>query len=69
MTHNTPNYMNKLKIKKHENVEKKKGGKRKILNCSVEIKGEEAVKNYEIFGELGKGAYGTVRMGIDKRTG
>ena len=35
MTHNTPNYMNKLKIKKHENVEKKKGGKRKILNCSV----------------------------------
>jgi MAP/microtubule affinity-regulating kinase len=26
------------------------------------------MKNYEIFGELGKGAYGVVRMGVDKRT-
>lgn len=32
---NAPNYMNKLKIKKHENLEKKKGGKKRILNCSV----------------------------------
>jgi MAP/microtubule affinity-regulating kinase len=24
--------------------------------------------HYEIFGELGKGAYGIVRMGVDKRT-
>ncbi len=27
------------------------------------------MKKYEIFGELGKGAYGIVRMGVDKRTG
>lgn len=67
--HNAPNYMNKLKIKKHENLEKKKGGRKRLLNCNVEIKLEESVRNYEIFGELGKGAYGTVRMGIDRRTG
>lgn len=38
-TNNAPNYMNKLKIKKHENQEKKKVVKKKILNCDVEIKG------------------------------
>jgi hypothetical protein len=27
------------------------------------------MKKYEIYGELGKGAYGIVRMGIDKTTG
>ena len=61
---NTPNYLNKLKIKKNE----RKVVKKKILNCNVEIKGEETIKFYEIFGELGKGAYGIVRMGIDRRT-
>lgn len=43
--------------------------KKKLLTCNVEIKNEEAIKFYEIFGELGKGAYGIVRMGIDRRTG
>ena len=64
-TQNTPNYLNKLKIKKNE----RKATKKKILNCQVEIKSEETIKFYEIFGELGKGAYGIVRMGIDRRTG
>ena len=64
---NAPNYLNKLKIKKHEHMEKKKT-KKKLLNCVVEIKSEENIKFYEIFGELGKGAYGLVRMGIDRRT-
>ena len=64
---NAPNYLNKLKIKKHEHMEKKKM-KKKLLNCVVEIKSEENIKFYEIFGELGKGAYGLVRMGIDRRT-
>ena len=26
------------------------------------------MKKYEIFGELGKGAYGVVRMGVEKKT-
>lgn len=26
------------------------------------------MSHYEIYGELGKGAYGIVRMGLDKRT-
>lgn len=65
---NAPNYLNKLKIKKNEHLEKKKPKKR-LLNCQVEIKTEEVIKFYEIFGELGKGAYGLVRMGIDRRTG
>jgi serine/threonine protein kinase len=68
-TQNAPNYINKLKIKKTENIEKRKNVKKKLLNCNVEIKNEEAIKFYEIFGELGKGAYGTVHMGIDRRTG
>lgn len=41
-TQNTPNYLNKLKIKKNE----RKVGKRKILNCEVEIKSEETIKFY-----------------------
>lgn len=65
---NAPNYLNKLKIKKNEHLEKKKP-KKKLLDCQVEIKTEQAIKFYEIFGELGKGAYGLVRMGIDRRTG
>lgn len=66
---NAPNYLNKLKIKKNQNLEKRKTVKKRILNCNVEIKSQEAIKFYEIFGELGKGAYGIVRMGIDRRTG
>ena len=27
------------------------------------------MKKYEIFGELGKGAYGVVRMGVEKKNG
>ena len=64
-TQNTPNYLNKLKIKKNE----RKATKKKLLNCNYEIKSEETIKFYEIFGELGKGAYGIVRMGIDRRSG
>jgi serine/threonine protein kinase len=64
-----PNYINKLKLKKMENAtEKKKSTKPKLLNLIVPIKPEEEKNNYEIYGELGKGAYGTVRMGMDKRT-
>ena len=32
------------------------------------IKSEDEKNNYEIYGELGKGAYGLVRMGLDIRT-
>lgn len=32
------------------------------------VKGEEEMAFYEIYGELGKGAYGVVRMGMDKRS-
>lgn len=35
-TQNTPNYLNKLKIKKNE----RKVSKKKLLNCNFEIKGE-----------------------------
>lgn len=27
------------------------------------------MKKYEIFGQLGKGAYGVVRMGVQKKSG
>lgn len=37
-TQNAPNYINKLKIKKTENIEKRKNVKKKLLNCNVEIK-------------------------------
>lgn len=64
-----PNYISKLKMKKMENAtDKKKPKNTKLLNLIVPIKPEEEMNNYEIFGELGKGAYGTVRMGLDKRT-
>ncbi len=67
-----PNYINKLKMKKMENATDKKkpvkpSATSKLLNLIVPIKPEEEMNNYEIFGELGKGAYGTVRMGLDKR--
>ena len=39
-----------------------------MLNLIVPIKSEEEKNNYEIYGELGKGAYGIVKMGMDKRT-
>lgn len=39
-----------------------------MLNLIVPVKTEEEMNHYEIYGELGKGAYGTVRMGLDKRT-
>jgi serine/threonine protein kinase len=63
-----PNYINKLKMKKMETNEKKRPSKSKMLNLIVPVKGEEEMNHYEIYGELGKGAYGTVRMGLDKRT-
>lgn len=64
-----PNYINKLKMKKMETAEKKRPSRGKLLNLVVPIKGEEEMAHYEVFGELGKGAYGIVRMGLDKRTG
>ena len=67
--HTGPDYMIKLKAKKREIMERKKIPKRSIINVNIELKPEEAIKCYEVYGELGKGAYGTVRMGIDKRTG
>lgn len=64
-----PNFLNKLKMKKLENgVEKKKLSKTKLLNLVVQVKGEEEMNNYEIYKQLGQGAYGLVKMGIDKRT-
>lgn len=66
-----PNYINKLKMKKMETAgEKKKITTRnsRLLNLIVPVKSEEELANYEIYGELGKGAYGIVRMGLDKRT-
>lgn len=62
-----PNYMNKLKMKKTEAIEKKKSSRLR-LNLKVQLKQEEELKKYEIFGELGKGAYGLVRMGVNKKT-
>jgi serine/threonine protein kinase len=41
--------------------------KSKLLNLIVSVKPEEEMNHYEIYGELGKGAYGVVRMGLDKR--
>lgn len=50
-------------------VQKKKTSKTaKLLNLIVAIKSEDEKNNYEIYGELGKGAYGLVRMGLDIRT-
>ena len=63
-----PNYVNKLKMKKMEMNEKKKPAKGKMLNLIIPVKGEEEKNFYEIYGELGKGAFGVVRMGLDKRT-
>lgn len=64
-----PNFINKLKMKKIENAtEKKKVNKGKLLNLIVPIRSEAELNNYEIYGQLGKGAYGTVKMGLDKRT-
>jgi hypothetical protein len=62
-----PNYINKLKMKKMETNEKKRPVKSKMLNLIVPVKTEEEMNHYEIYGELGKGAYGIVRMGLDKR--
>lgn len=72
--HIKPNYINKVQQKKVESQQQKKkipttANKSSILNLTIPIKGEEEMKKYEIFGELGKGAYGIVRMGVDKRTG
>lgn len=39
-----------------------------MLNLNVPILQEEELAHYDIYGELGKGAYGLVRMGMDKRT-
>lgn len=65
-----PNFINKLKMKKMQNVvQKKKTSKTaKLLNLIVPIKSEDEKNNYEIYGQLGKGAYGLVRMGLDIRT-
>ena len=46
-------------------IDKKKGNKGKQMNLIVNIKGEEEINKYEILGELGKGAYANVKMGID----
>ena len=62
-----PNYINKVKQKKLE-AQKKKPNKSALLNLTIPIKGEQQFKKYEIFGELGKGAYGLVRMGVDRST-
>jgi hypothetical protein len=77
-----PNYINKLKIKKMEQKEQKemkelkemkekeksKAIRKKFLNCEQELKSEEEMKYYQVYEELGKGAYGVVKMGICKRT-
>ena len=75
-TNQTPNYINKLKLKKTERETKdKKKEKEKIMNkpallkLDIEIKGAEKINDYEVYGELGKGAYGLVRMGINKKSG
>lgn len=62
-----PNYMGIIKKKKMENANEKKRSKR-VFNFIVPVHSEEETKHYDIFGELGKGAYGLVRMGVDKRT-
>jgi hypothetical protein len=61
--------MSKLKIKKQEQNEKKKTvtQRKRLLCCEVEIKTEEELKNYQLFEELGKGAYGIVKMGMNKK--
>lgn len=68
-----PTYVNKVQQKKIETNQKKKplqsSGKSAILKLSISIKDEVELKKYEIYGELGKGAYGIVKMGLDKSTG
>ena len=62
-----PTYINKVQQKKIETHQKKKplaSGKSSILKLNIKIKDEEELKKYEIYGELGKGAYGLVRMGV-----
>lgn len=65
-----PNYMKQLKIKKMEQREKGKTGqgRRRFLKVDIEMKGEDELKHYQLFEELGKGAYGIVKMGISLRT-
>ena len=42
---------------------------KKFLNVDVEMKGEQQLlKHYEVYAELGKGAYGVVKMGLCKET-
>lgn len=67
-----PNYMSKLNIKRMEKKMKqevRRGDQlRKFLNVEVELRDEDALREYEIYAELGKGAYGVVKMGLSKRT-
>lgn len=41
---------------------------KRFLNVEIVMKGEDELKNYTIYEELGKGAYGVVKMGINKKT-
>ena len=38
------------------------------MNVDFDTKTEEELQNYEIYAELGKGAYAVVKMGLDRRT-
>lgn len=68
-----PTYVNKVQQRKIETNQKKKSlqdsGKSSILKLNIPIKDEVELKKYEIYGELGKGAYGIVKMGVEKNTG
>lgn len=72
----TQHFIHKLKLQKTEkdnnNKERRKNKestKSHLLNLQISIRGPEALSEYEIYGELGKGAYGVVRMGVSKKSG
>lgn len=66
-----PNYYNKMKIKKDDKKmlimqPAAKPKKRFFEDPQIQLQGEDNLKNYEMYEELGKGAYGTVRMAYDR---
>lgn len=64
-----PQPLMKLKIRK-EDLKRKpvepKTSRRFFRDPNISLNGIANLNKYEIYGELGKGAYGTVRMAYDK---
>ena len=70
---NPPTFVNKMKLKKEDSNNNRRSKpstlatKRSFFNDpTILTKDITELNNYEIYGELGKGAYGVVRMAYDK---